>query len=128
MTETVKARTPILARLIAVFVFCLGLNALKQAPQFLERWGGDPPLLSFEQLLVGIAGVTAGYLAWRVHRSAWIAVLVWGTLSAILVGTLGPMLALDPEAWRGLYFGAASVAAITVVFAWLLRRAARTDR
>jgi len=123
-----QAKPRIPARVIAVLVFGMGLNALAQVPQFIEGWGGDPPLLSFEQFLVGAAGVHAGYLAWRDSAPAWIATLVWGALSAILVGTLGPVLELERDAWPGLYYGAAAILAIAACFSWYLRRAARTGR
>lgn len=109
-------------RAIAVLLFALGLNALVQVPQFLPGWGNDPKLLSAEQLVVGLVGVTAGFAAWRHHASAWVLTIAWGVATCGMLLSLAPLLELEPEAAVGIRYGTLVIVGLTAWFAWYLRR------
>jgi hypothetical protein len=79
-------------------------------------------LLSLEQLVVGLVGVTAGATAWRHRPSAWILTIAWGAATCILLLSLAPLLDLEPEAAVGIRYGTLVIVAITAWFAWYLRR------
>jgi hypothetical protein len=122
MPDTPPATSPIGPRLVAVLLFALGLNALAQVPQFLPGWGDDPPLLSLQQAAVGVAGLAAGYGAWRGRAWAWRVTALWAVLTGILIMSLPALLALPPESVNGIRAGAAVVIAIGAGCAWYLRR------
>lgn len=122
MTEAPVAPRRLGVRSIAVLLVALGINALVQVPRFVPGWGNDPGLLSLEQLVVGLVGVTAGATAWRHRSSAWILTIAWGVATCILLLSLAPLLDLEPEAAVGIRYGTLVIVAITAWFAWYLRR------
>jgi hypothetical protein len=117
----VERRSSIIVRIIAVFVGVLGVPHVAQAVLGM-RGNGDPRLLALEHLDVAIFSFVAAYALWTGKRWAPWALAVAGGATALLVFSLGPLLALDPVAQKGLWSGAGSIAVMTAIGVWYVRR------
>jgi hypothetical protein len=108
-------------RLIAAFV---GITALQHGAQATLglRGAGDPRLLVTEHVVVCLTGLAAAWAVWRGDRWApWILGLN-GASTAVLVVSLGPLLAMDAVARNGLWSGGLFIALLTVAGVWYARR------
>jgi hypothetical protein len=117
-------RPSIIERIIAVLAATGGLEQGYQA--FAGVNGGvDPWLLTAEYVVVCITGVVAAYGIWRGRRWGWAALASNGLTTAMLVASLGPILGLPPDARGGLWMGAGTIALLTAIAVWYVRRRAR---
>jgi hypothetical protein len=107
--------------LAAVFAL-LALNALVQAALVPLGHSDDPPALTALQAVVGAAAVAAAWGSWTGTRWAPWAALLYGLVTAGMLAALGPLVALDADARRGVWIGAAVMLAFGLWAAWYLRR------
>lgn len=107
---------------LAVVFALLALNAFAQVIFVPLGLTGDPPALTALQALVGTAGAAAAWGSWTGTRWAPWAALLYGLVTAGMLVALDPLLALGPEARRGLWVGAACVLVFGLWAAWYLRR------
>ncbi|HEY7232661.1 MAG TPA: hypothetical protein VH539_00865 [Gemmatimonadaceae bacterium] len=106
---------------IAIVAALLGVQHLIQAMSGLHG-GGDPPVLVLEHLDVTIFSFIACYAIAKGRSWAPWALAIAGAAAAILVVSLGPVLAMDATARSGLWAGGGSIAVITAAGVWYLAR------
>jgi hypothetical protein len=111
----------ILLRIIAALVGAVGLVHGVQAI-FGGLPGGDPRLLVFEHVIVCLLGLIAAYGLWRAERWAPTLLAVFGVVVAGLVVSLGPLLAFEGPARKGLWTGAATLLLLTALAVWYAQR------
>lgn len=112
--------------LAAVFVL-LSLNALSQVALAFAGRLDDPALLTVLQALVGTAGMLAAVGIWRTASWAGAAAVSHGVVTAVMLISLPPLLALDRESRAGIWLGAALMLMFGVVSGWAARRWWRRD-
>lgn len=111
-------RSSVVLRILAVLV---GLDGLAHAIEA-ARGAHDPRILLAEHVLVFVSAVVAAVGLWRGSRwSPW-ALAAFGIITAVLVVSLGPLLALDHGARSGLWTGAATIVVLTAVAVWYANR------
>ena len=110
-------------QVVLVVVFAvLTLNAWGQVVLVALGYSNDPLTLVALQALIGTAGAAASWGTWRAARWAPAAGAMYGMVTAVMLLALGPLLALEPEARRGLWAGAVGVLAFGLWSAWYIRR------
>jgi hypothetical protein len=87
--------------------------------------GGEPRPLLLLHLLAGGAAYAASVGTMRRRPWAWVAALTWGIVISALILLVGPLVGLDAEERRGLWFGASSTAMIGGGLALYLRSVIR---
>jgi hypothetical protein len=119
-----QVRRPVVRWILSGVFLLLSLNAFVQVVMHLLHMNTDPPALTALQLLNGSAAFMAAWTTWRGAPRDWMWSLVYGATGVLLFGLLGPILDLDREAVRGIWMGAAVIAAFSLWAAWYLRRTA----
>jgi membrane protease YdiL (CAAX protease family) len=111
----------ILLRVIAVLV---GLIAIVHGGQAFvgAKPGHDPQPLVVEHLIVLVFGLIAAYGLWRGQRWAPLMLALYGLAIAVLIVSLGPLLALEGAARNGLWTGAATMLLLTALAVWYAER------
>ena len=111
----------IILRAIAIVVGLAGVQHGVQALLGL-RPGGEPPALTAEHVIVCLTGLAAAYGLWqRARWGPWM-LAVSGALTAVLVVSLGPLLALESASRGGLWVGGVSIATLTGIAVWYAQR------
>jgi hypothetical protein len=106
----------------AVLFAVLTLNAWVQVVFVALGRSDDPPALMALQTLVGATAAGAAWGSWTSARWAPAVALLYGIVTGAMLLSLGPLLALEPQARGGLWTGAAAVFAFALGSAWYLRR------
>ena len=101
----------------------LGLNAGLQAVGGLTGLMRDPDVLTAWQCAVSATAITATVGAWKMRRWSVTATLALAVVQGTMLLRLPAILALGPEAVPGIRAGAAALAALLLLIAWLLHRA-----
>jgi hypothetical protein len=103
----------------------LAANALVQGIGALVGWRDDPALLITFQLASGASALAAAVGTWRGARWAPYLATAYGAITAVMIASLGPLLALDDAERAGLPAGAAAVLLVALCLAWGIRRTQR---
>ena len=118
-------RRPLGLVALSALVALIGLNHLLLFFVWIARPEGDPPTLAAEHVLVAALSVAAAIGIWQLRPWAQWLLSLAGAASAVLVLSLGPLLSLPAESRAGLWVGAASIAGLTALGVWYVRRAVR---
>jgi hypothetical protein len=111
----------ILLRVIALIVAATSLVHGVQAFTGAQP-GHDPPALVIENVVVCAVGLAAAYGLWRGLRWAPLVLAVYGVTIAVLIVSLGPLLALQGPARTGLWTGALTLLVVTALAVWYAQR------
>lgn len=111
-------RQVVTARVIAVLLGLLALNAGAQAIQAVGGWLEKPTLLIVLQSACAAAAGTAAVGVWRLRPWAPYVTVLYGVIAAGLIVSLGPILDLEPAARNGLLGGALGALCVTLALAW----------
>lgn len=120
-----RRRAGIIIGVVLLALLCL--NAWSQVFRSLVGWDDNPPLLIALQTLSGAAALVAAIGAWRIRPWAPAATVLYGLVTGTMIGMLQPILGLELEARAGLATGALVVVCFSLLLAWGVRRAIRTE-
>lgn len=111
--------------ILSFVLVLLAANALVQGLGALVGWRDDPARLIAFQLASGSTALAAALGTWRGARWAPYLAVAYGVITAVMIASLGPMLALDDAERAGLPAGAAAVLVVALCLAWGIRRTQR---
>jgi peptidoglycan/LPS O-acetylase OafA/YrhL len=125
MNTTARSRRSAGRTVIALLFVALALSAWQQVFDDVRNASNEPLAITALQTLIGALAALTSWGAWIGARwSAWLAA-AYGIATAVMLVSLGPLLAMPVEERGGLLFGAAVVLVITLPCAWYLRRTTR---
>lgn len=110
----------------AVLLALLCLNAWAQVFRSLVNWDDNPPLLVAWQTVSGAIACAAAIGAWRMRSWAPAATVLYGLVTGTMIGMLGSIIDLEPDARGGLALSALVVVCLSLGLAWAVRAPVRT--
>ena len=111
---------------IALLFVVLALSAWQQVFDDVRNASNEPLALTALQALIGALAAVTSWGAWIGARWSAALAAAYGIVTAVMLVSLGPLLAMPVEERGGLLIGAGVVLVITLPCAWYLRRASRS--
>ena len=116
-------------RAVLAVVFALfALSAWWQVVNDVMDRSGEPPILTWWQVLIGAVAAVAGWGSWKGVRWAPAFARLYGVITGAMLASLAPILALPAESRSGLWIGGTVVLVFGLWSAWWLQRSIRRDR